>query len=162
MDEKLSLDMIPPEPTPIDFVVLEDFRNNLPEIISNVKDLKAWAEEQTKLDRTLVLSSEEDVTEAKKRCAQINKVIAAIDGKRKEIKKEYMQPYQTFEAAVKECVAVLTTAKDNLWEQVKAIKAAEKAEVKTVSIAFRVTCTEDELKELKQWLKFKKIKFERA
>ena len=56
MDEKLSLDMIPPEPTPIDFVVLEDFRNNLPEIISNVKDLKAWAEEQTKLDRTLVLS----------------------------------------------------------------------------------------------------------
>lgn len=162
MDDKVSLDLIPPEPTQINFIVLEDFRNNLPEIISNVNDLKQWAEEQTKLDRTLVLNSDEDAAKAKERCAQINKVIAAIDGKRKSIKKEYMQPYQTFETAVKECVAVLTTAKDNLWEQVKAIKSAEKAEIKTVSVAFRVTCTEDELKELKQWLKFKKIKFERA
>lgn len=106
-------------PKSIEFTVQEDFMRNLPAIVSNLAEVKAWAEEQTKADRNLVLVSEEDFENAKERSAALNKQIKLIEDKRKEVKKEYNRPYEIFEKAAKEVVSVLTTARENLWGQVK-------------------------------------------
>lgn len=103
----------------IEFTVQEDFMRNLPAIVSNLAEVKIWAEEQTKADRNLVLLSEADFEKAKERSAALNKQIKLIEDKRKEVKKEYNRPYEIFEKAAKDVVSVLTTARENLWGQVK-------------------------------------------
>lgn len=104
-------------PQKIEFVV-EDFTKNLPEIISNCKNLQAWAQERTELDRSLVLTTEEDFEQARTRCAMLNKIKEQVDAKRKEVKKLYTQPYDVFEAEIKKVINTLQTARDNLWNQI--------------------------------------------
>ena len=104
-------------PQKIEFVV-EDFTKNLPEIISNCKNLQAWAQERTELDRSLVLQTEEDFEQARTRCATLNKIKEQVDAKRKEVKKLYTQPYDVFEAEIKKVINTLQTARDNLWDQI--------------------------------------------
>lgn len=104
-------------PQKIEFVV-EDFTKNLPEIISNCKNLQAWAQERTELDRSLVLTTEEDFEQARTRCATLNKIKEQVDAKRKEVKKLYTQPYDVFESEIKKVINTLQTARDNLWNQV--------------------------------------------
>lgn len=104
-------------PQKIEFVV-EDFTKNLPEIISNCKNLQAWAQERTELDRSLVLQTEEDFEQARTRCATLNKIKEQVDAKRKEVKKLYTQPYDVFEAEIKKVINTLQTARDNLWNQI--------------------------------------------
>lgn len=105
-------------PKTVEFTVQGDFVDNLPQILSNVKEIKKWAEEQTALDRSLILQSDEDFENGKRRCATINKVIQSIEAKRKDVKKAYNEPYDIFEKSLKEVTAVLTSAKDNLWGQI--------------------------------------------
>lgn len=105
-------------PQSMDFVVKDDFVKNLPQILSNVKELGEWAKRQTEADRNLILAADKDFENAKKRCADINKVVKNIEDKRKQVKKEYNAPYEIFEKELKEVTAVLNTARDNLWEQI--------------------------------------------
>lgn len=107
-------------PQTIEFVVDNGFVAKLPEILSNVEKLKQFALAQTEKDRALVLVSDEDFDVARKRCAQLNKVIQGIDSKRKSVKAEYTAPYNTFEKALKEVTSLLISAKDNLWTQITA------------------------------------------
>ena len=79
-------------PKSIEFTVQEDFAKNLPQIVSNLEQVEAWAIAQTEQDRNLVLLTEEDFETAKERSAQLNKQIKLIEDKRKEIKKAYNQP----------------------------------------------------------------------
>ena len=112
-------------PRSIEFTVQEDFAKNLPQIVSNLAEVKAWAEEQTKADREIVLLTEEDFENARERCAKLNKMIKFIEDKRKEVKKEYNRPYEIFEKAAKEVVSVLSSAREHQWSQVT--KAEEEA-----------------------------------
>lgn len=105
-------------PQSMDFVVKDDFVKNLPQILSNVKELGEWAKRQTEADRNLILTTDDDFENAKKRCANINKVVKNIEDKRKQVKKEYNAPYEMFEKELKEVTAVLNTARDNLWGQI--------------------------------------------
>lgn len=114
MDNLLTKRVIP---SSMEFTVA-DFTEQLPQILSNVKELYEWAVVQTEIDRNLVLTSDEDIESARERCALLNKVIAQIDQKRKEVKKAYNKPYDTFERAIKEVSAVILQGKDNLWGQV--------------------------------------------
>ena len=102
----------------VEFMVQGDFVKNLPQILSNVQEIKVWAEEQTRLDRSLILQTDEDFDNGRKRCATINKVIQSIEAKRKDVKKAYNEPYEIFEKSLKEVTTVLTEAKDNLWGQI--------------------------------------------
>lgn len=111
----------------IEFMVQEDFINNLPTIISNLEQVEQWAIAQTQNDRTMVLLTDEDFDNAKERSAQLNKQIKLIEDKRKEIKKAYNQPYEAFEKATKRVTAVLSEARENLWSQVT--KAEEERKV---------------------------------
>lgn len=112
-------------PRSIEFTVQEDFARNLPQIVSNLAEVKEWAEQQTKADREITLLTEEDFENARERCAKLNKMIKFIEDKRKEVKKEYNRPYEIFEKATKEVVEVLSSAREHQWSQVT--KAEEEA-----------------------------------
>lgn len=126
------MDNLTKRPETIEFVVKRDFEENLPQILSNVAEVKEWAKKQTEIDRSLILQSEEDFAEARKRCATINKIIREIESNRKDTKKAYNAPYEVFEKALKEVEEILSTARENLWEQLtqaeKEKKAAKEAE----------------------------------
>lgn len=106
-------------PQRIEFEVNGDFVKSLPEILSNIAEIKAWCEARTQIDRNRTLVTAEDFEDAKARCATYNKIMDAIDAKKKDVKKAYNEPYEKFERAIKETIAVLKDAKDNLWGQVK-------------------------------------------
>lgn len=106
-------------PQTIEFTVQDDFVKSLPQILSNINEIRVWVAERTKLDREMVLVTDEDFDQAKKRCAELNKIRDAIKSKKTDVKNAYMQPYTVFEKAINETVEVLETAKDNLWSQVK-------------------------------------------
>lgn len=114
-------------PKTVEFKVTE-FESKLPAILSNVEAVKRWAILQTEQDRNLVLETEEDFENGKKRCAEINKQITNIENRRKDVKKAYIAPYEIFEKSIKEVIAVLNEAKTNLWSQVT--KAEEKLKAK--------------------------------
>lgn len=118
-------------PQMVEFTVQDDFVKKLPQILSNVQVVKQWAVAQTEQDRKLVLQSDDDFENAKKRCAAINKVIASIEARRKDVKKQYVAPYEIFEKSLKEVTGVLTEAKDNLWSQVTEAEEAAKAAKET-------------------------------
>lgn len=112
----------------VDFIVRDDFVDRLPEILSNVEQIREWAVQQTERDRNLLLQTNEDFTAARKRCAEINRVIDRISEKRIEVKKAYNAPYNEFEKSLKGVTAVLSEAKDHLWGQIKAAEAKQQDE----------------------------------
>ena len=124
MIETTATEIVPREP--LEFVVNGDFAKQLPQILSNIEEIKQQIIERTEADRNLVLTTEEDFDKARKRCAELNKVVAAIDEKRKEVKKAYVKPYEQFEKALKDTTAVITEAKNNLWGQITAAEDTEK------------------------------------
>lgn len=115
-------------PQTMEFTVNESFAKQLPAILSNVEELKAWAEIQTEVDKSLALRTDDDFAKAKDRCAQLNKVLESLDTKRKSIKKQYMEPFDTFERSLREVHTIVSAAKDNLWNQIKEAEAQEKRE----------------------------------
>lgn len=124
MIETTATEIVPREP--LEFVVNGDFAKQLPQILSNIEEIKKEVIERTEADRNLVLTTDEDFDKARKRCAELNKVNAAIDEKRKEVKKAYVKPYEQFEKALKDTMAVITDAKNNLWGQITAAEDMEK------------------------------------
>lgn len=115
----------------LDFTVNYDFVKHLPEIISNIDELKKGIKAQTEIDRTLTLVSEEDFEIAKKRCADLNKVKTQIETRRKDIKKDYIAPFTVFENKAKEVVEIIDNARDNLWGQITRAEEEKKKQIKT-------------------------------
>lgn len=113
-------------PAMIEFRVDDSFRDRLPAILSNVAALKEFAIQQTEIDRNLTLQTESDFAQAKERCATLNSIAKNIDGKRLEVKRAYLKPYEAFEAAIKEVTGVLSTARENLWKQVTEAENAQR------------------------------------
>lgn len=74
--------------------------------IDNFQELKQALEQQLEVYKSLAYS-QDSVKAAKKDKAMLNKLKKAIDDKRKEIKKIYMQPYTVVEAQAKELIALI-------------------------------------------------------
>ena len=117
-DKALTAFAEPDMPVTVEFTVQMDFVQKLPQILSNIEKIKSWATARTENDRTLILRTDEDFEKARERCAEINKIIKSIDDKRKEVKKEYTAPLEIFEKSLKEPIAILQSARENLWGQV--------------------------------------------
>lgn len=66
------------------------------------------------------------IVDAKKDRAILNKLADAIDGKRKEMKAKYLQPYEEFEAQAKELVAMIKETSTEIDGQVKAYEQVRK------------------------------------
>lgn len=134
-DKALTAFAEPDAPVTVEFTVQMDFVQKLPQILSNIEKIKSWAAARTENDRTLILRTDEDFEKARERCAEINKIIKSIDDKRKEVKKEYTAPLEIFEKSLKEPIAILQSARENLWGQVleaeNRVKSEKEADYKS-------------------------------
>jgi hypothetical protein len=72
--------------------------------------------------------TEENIKDAKADRANLNKFKDAIEGKRKEIKKQCLKPYEEFEAKIKEITAMIDKPILAIDSQVKAYEQVKKDE----------------------------------
>ena len=90
----------------------------LPPIQWNYAEVKAWIEDGLARYKGVVYD-ETQIAEAKKDRAQLNKLVQAIDAKRKEMKAMYLHPYEQFEAQAKELIAMVKEQAAAIDTQVK-------------------------------------------
>lgn len=84
-----------------------DLRTELPAAIDfNFEELKAELAERLDHYNSLVVT-EDGIKEAKADRAKLNKLRTAIDTRRKDIKKEYLKPYNDFEGKIKELTVLI-------------------------------------------------------
>ena len=99
----------------------------------NYAELRQWLEDGLALYKGRVYDDSQ-ITEAKKDAAELRKLAAAIDGKRKDMKKKFLAPYETFEAQAKELVGLINQQVDEIAGQIKAhdeeVKAAKLEQIK--------------------------------
>lgn len=99
-------------------------------VISNIE----WNHEEIKNEvsakvehyKTLVYTDDQ-IGDAKKDKATLNKFITALEDKRKEVKKQCLAPYETFEKQVKEITGLVQESVNAIDTQVKAFDEQKKA-----------------------------------
>ena len=101
--------------------------NPLPPVEWNFPELKKWLEDGLMSYRGRVYD-ETQIKEAKKDAANLRKLAAAIDSKRKEMKARYLEPYADFEARAKELTGMIDTQVAEIAAQITAFDEARKAE----------------------------------
>lgn len=84
----------------------------------NFDDLKKEITEKAGEYMNLVYSDDQ-IKEAKKDRAELNKFKKALDDKRKDVKSQVMNPYIAFETQIKELIGIVNKAVDNIDSQVK-------------------------------------------
>ena len=91
----------------------------LPPVEWNYLDVKKWIEDGLARYKGVVYD-ETQVAVAKKDRANLNKLVQAIETKRREMKQLYLQPYQDFEAQANELIAMVKEQAGEIDTQVKA------------------------------------------
>lgn len=114
----------------MEFKVIEKVPGKL---VINYEELKAALSVELEKYKGLVVT-ENQITEAKSTRAKLNKVKAAIEDRRKELKKEYLKPYEIIEKQAKELVGMIDEASSNIANQIKEFEEKEK-EAKKIEIA---------------------------
>ena len=97
----------------------------LPPIQWNYNEVKQWLEDGLAAYKGRVYT-DSTIGEAKKDRASLNKLADVIDGKRKEMKAKYLQPYEEFEKQAKELVAMVKAQSLEIDTQVKAYEQVKK------------------------------------
>lgn len=114
----------------MEFKVIEKVPGKL---VINYEELKAALSVELEKYKGLVVT-ENQITEAKSTRAKLNKVKAAIEDRRKELKKEYLKPYEVIEKQAKELVDMIDEVSSNIANQIKEFEEKEK-EAKKIQIA---------------------------
>jgi hypothetical protein len=97
-----------------------------PEVIEfNFEELKQEITERASTYVNLVYSDEQ-IQDAKKDRANLNKFVKVLSDERIKVKKECMKPYEDFEAKIKELVEIVNTAITNIDSQVKGYEEKQK------------------------------------
>lgn len=91
----------------------------LPVVKWNYDEVKQWVEDGLQAYKGVVYD-ENQIGEAKKDRAKLNKLAQAIDAKRREMKALYLAPYEQFEEEAKELVGMIKTVSAEIDAQVKA------------------------------------------
>lgn len=99
----------------------------LQQIDWNFEELKQEITAKVENYKNLVYSDDQ-MKEAKKDRANLRKFITALEGKRKELKKQIMIPYDSFEKQEKELVLIVNQAVENIDIQVKGYEEGLRAE----------------------------------
>lgn len=95
------------------------------DITANFEAVKAWLTSELEPYANMVVTPD-GMSDAKKTRADIRKVGDSIDSQRKAVKKEWMRPYEAFEAKVKELTGIVNEAVGNIDSQIKEMETAEK------------------------------------
>lgn len=99
----------------------------LPLVQWNYEEVKQYVEDGLARYKGVVYDDTQ-IALAKTDRANLNKLAAAIDAKRKEMKALYLQPYTEFEAQAKELTAMIKRQSDEIDAQVKAFDNFRKEE----------------------------------
>ena len=99
----------------------------LPPVEWNYTEVKKWIEDGIARYKGLVYG-ETQIAEAKKDRANLNKLIQAIEAKRREMKQLYLSPYQNFEAQANELITMVKEQAGEIDTQVKAYDERRKQE----------------------------------
>lgn len=100
----------------------------LPERISfNHEELKAGIIEKVSFYETLVYT-DENIGEAKKDRANLNKLKTALNDERIRLEKEYMLPFNEFKAKINEIIGIIDRPISVIDKQVKGFEEQKKAE----------------------------------
>lgn len=91
----------------------------------NYEELKAELSQKLEDYKGLVYT-EEQIKEAKADRAKLNALATAIDSKRKEIKKQCLQPYEAFEAQIKDLLALIKEPVSLIDTQIKDFEEEKK------------------------------------
>lgn len=114
----------------MEFVVTTDLTKLQPnEIQSNFDETRKWLESAL-APYTAMVVSEDAIADAKKKRAEINRVKSALDEKRKSVKRQWVQPYLTWEKQVNELIALCDDASKNIDDQVKSFENDAKEQKK--------------------------------
>lgn len=92
----------------------------------NYDELKAELSQKLEQYKGLVYT-EDQIKEAKADRAKLNALATAIDDKRKQIKKQCLQPYEQFEAQIKDLLAVIKEPVALIDSQIKGYEEEKKA-----------------------------------
>lgn len=98
-----------------------------PNISFNYEELKAEVTEKVELYKNMVYT-DQNIMAAKADRAKLNKFKTAIDDKRKEVKKQCLEPYNEFERQVKELIAIVEEPVKLIDSQVKAYEDKQRIE----------------------------------
>lgn len=98
----------------------------------NYDDLQQWITEQVQNYQNLVYT-DETIKNAKEDRAKLNKFRESIDAARKDVKKRYLEPYENFEAKVKDLLKLIEEPTKAIDTQVKAYEEKTK-EAKRIEI----------------------------
>lgn len=102
--------------------------DNLPEIIeNNGEEVKAWLGDVMQKYEGLVVTPE-SMRSAKEDKAKLNKLRTALEERRKEVKRDYLAPYQRFEEKYKELLALIDGPIGKIDTQIKALDEQEQQE----------------------------------
>ena len=93
----------------------------------NFAELKEEITAKAELYKNMVYT-EDTIKEAKADKATLNKFIKVLEDKRKDVKKQCLQPYEDFEKQIKELVAIVNEPVQLIDSQVKAYDEKRKAE----------------------------------
>lgn len=111
----------------LEFKMQTNLQTDLPATINfNFEELKTELATRLEHYNNLVVT-EDTVKEGKEDRAKLNKLKTAIETRRKEIKKQWAQPYTEFEAKVKELTALIDQPIAAIDSQVKSYEEAAKA-----------------------------------
>lgn len=91
----------------------------------NYEELKAELSQKLEEYKGLVYT-EDQIKEAKADRAKLNALATAIDDKRKQIKKQCLQPYEQFEAQIKDLLAVIKEPVALIDSQIKGYEEEKK------------------------------------
>lgn len=102
--------------------------DNLPEIIeNNGEEVKAWLAEKMQRYESIVVTPE-TIRAAKDDKAALNKLRTALEERRKEVKRDYLAPYNRFEEQYKELLALIDAPIASIDKQVRAFDEQEQKE----------------------------------
>ncbi len=108
-------------------VSVELVKKVLPQIEFNEAELRANVEKVKELYLDVEIT-EETFKDGKKEVAKLNKLIKAVDGKRKEIKKEVKKPIDEFEAKIKDVISIIKEVVEPLKDQIDVFEEKRKQE----------------------------------
>ena len=110
----------------MELIVKTDLETAIPAVIDwNHEALKKELSERLSHYNNLVVT-EDAIKDAKADRAKLNKLRAAIDDKRKDVKKTCLKPYEDFEKRVKEILSLIDQPIAAIDAQTKAFEEAER------------------------------------
>lgn len=131
--------------------MITDLDKALPQSIAfNFEEVKTWLTENLASYKSMVVT-EDEIGAAKADKAKISKLSKTISEQRIAIKKRYLEPYNDFEAKMKELSGMCDEAAKNIDVQVKAFDEKQKTEKREELKAFFESLNQQ------AWLQFERI-----